>query len=189
MIATSVLLGSRCGSRHCARSRGLHRPVPGAVVGPTQRSKLLGRVDAGSANLLAPRTASGPPRPRRFLRALPWPGGFRPGFVGVSGLRGLASVTKAQRPPGRVAKGLAPMPEVGVEPTRPEGHGILSPARLPVPPLRRRSAIVAAVRQPKNARATSYQCAGTVFSSRVASSSATSTISSPWRAAMRPKFR
>ena len=28
------------------------------------------------------------------------------------------------------------MPEVGVEPTRPEGHGILSPARLPVPPLR-----------------------------------------------------
>ena len=29
------------------------------------------------------------------------------------------------------------MPEVGVEPTRPEGHGILSPARLPVPPLRR----------------------------------------------------
>ena len=31
------------------------------------------------------------------------------------------------------------MPEVGVEPTRPEGHGILSPARLPVPPLRRGS--------------------------------------------------
>ncbi len=30
----------------------------------------------------------------------------------------------------------ASMPEVGVEPTRPEGHGILSPARLPVPPLR-----------------------------------------------------
>ena len=28
------------------------------------------------------------------------------------------------------------MPEVGVEPTRPGGHGILSPARLPVPPLR-----------------------------------------------------
>ena|GEM_PF-2581466 len=27
------------------------------------------------------------------------------------------------------------MPEVGVEPTRPEGHGILSPARLPIPPL------------------------------------------------------
>ena len=28
------------------------------------------------------------------------------------------------------------MPEVGVEPTRPCGHGILSPARLPVSPLR-----------------------------------------------------
>src|SRR5688500_15753020 len=33
------------------------------------------------------------------------------------------------------------MPEVGVEPTRPEGHGILSPARLPVPPLRRDSIV------------------------------------------------
>ena len=30
------------------------------------------------------------------------------------------------------------VPEVGVEPTHPEGLGILSPARLPVPPLRRR---------------------------------------------------
>src|SRR5919197_463673 len=29
------------------------------------------------------------------------------------------------------------MPKVGIEPTRPEGHRILSPARLPVPPLRR----------------------------------------------------
>jgi uncharacterized protein (DUF2384 family) len=29
------------------------------------------------------------------------------------------------------------MPKVGVEPTRPEGHRILSPARLPIPPLRR----------------------------------------------------
>jgi hypothetical protein len=28
------------------------------------------------------------------------------------------------------------MPKVGIEPTRPEGHRILSPARLPVPPLR-----------------------------------------------------
>src|SRR5438128_1624104 len=28
------------------------------------------------------------------------------------------------------------MPKVGLEPTRPEGHRILSPARLPVPPLR-----------------------------------------------------
>src|SRR5207245_7279896 len=29
------------------------------------------------------------------------------------------------------------MPKVGIEPTRPFGHRILSPARLPVPPLRR----------------------------------------------------
>jgi hypothetical protein len=29
-----------------------------------------------------------------------------------------------------------PVPKVGIEPTRPEGHRILSPARLPVPPLR-----------------------------------------------------
>ena len=29
------------------------------------------------------------------------------------------------------------MPEVGLEPTRPCGHRILSPARLPIPPLRR----------------------------------------------------
>src|SRR5439155_4852189 len=28
------------------------------------------------------------------------------------------------------------MPKVGVEPTRPFGHRILSPARLPIPPLR-----------------------------------------------------
>ena len=28
------------------------------------------------------------------------------------------------------------VPEAGVEPARPKGHGILSPARLPVPPLR-----------------------------------------------------
>src|SRR4030042_37025 len=30
------------------------------------------------------------------------------------------------------------VPEEGVEPSRPCGHGVLSPARLPVPPLRRR---------------------------------------------------
>ncbi len=30
------------------------------------------------------------------------------------------------------------VPEEGLEPSRPRGHGILSPARLPVPPLRRR---------------------------------------------------
>ena len=29
------------------------------------------------------------------------------------------------------------VPEVGIEPTLPEGNGILSPARLPVSPLRR----------------------------------------------------
>jgi hypothetical protein len=29
------------------------------------------------------------------------------------------------------------VPKVGIEPTRPFGHRILSPARLPIPPLRR----------------------------------------------------
>ena len=33
------------------------------------------------------------------------------------------------------------MPKVGIEPTLPEGNRILSPARLPVPPLRRRTTI------------------------------------------------
>ena len=28
------------------------------------------------------------------------------------------------------------VPKVGLEPTRPEGHWILNPARLPIPPLR-----------------------------------------------------
>ena len=28
------------------------------------------------------------------------------------------------------------VPEVGIEPTRTEVHGILNPARLPIPPLR-----------------------------------------------------
>ena len=30
------------------------------------------------------------------------------------------------------------VPEVGLEPTRPCGHWILNPARLPIPPLRRK---------------------------------------------------
>ncbi len=34
------------------------------------------------------------------------------------------------------------VPEEGVEPTRPCGHRILSPARLPVPPLRRRASMI-----------------------------------------------
>ena len=34
------------------------------------------------------------------------------------------------------------MPKVGIEPTLPEGNRILSPARLPVPPLRRGTSIV-----------------------------------------------
>ena len=48
------------------------------------------------------------------------------------------------------------MPKVGLEPTRPEGHWILSPARLPVPPLRRSTRIVcrdARVRLPIDGRA------------------------------------
>src|SRR2546423_7136808 len=36
------------------------------------------------------------------------------------------------------------MPKVGIEPTRPEGHRILSPARRPVPPLRLASMVRAA---------------------------------------------
>jgi hypothetical protein len=36
------------------------------------------------------------------------------------------------------------LPGVGIEPTRPEGHGILSPERLPVPPPRPPSLYVAA---------------------------------------------
>ena len=34
------------------------------------------------------------------------------------------------------------VPEVGLEPTRPEGHRILSPTRLPIPPLRHRRAMI-----------------------------------------------
>ena len=37
---------------------------------------------------------------------------------------------------GDRSRGRRLVPEVGVEPTHPEGHGILSPARLPVSPLR-----------------------------------------------------
>src|SRR5438067_13160443 len=38
------------------------------------------------------------------------------------------------------------MPKVGVEPTLPEGTRILSPARLPVPPLRRGSIVDSTIR-------------------------------------------
>jgi hypothetical protein len=38
--------------------------------------------------------------------------------------------------PGRPASGAFPLPTEGVEPTRPCGHWILSPARLPIPPRR-----------------------------------------------------
>src|SRR3990172_9282342 len=51
---------------------------------------------------------------------------------------------KVGRSGSRMVPRFPPMPEVGVEPTRPEGHGILSPARLPVPPLRRAPPIVPA---------------------------------------------
>ena len=42
------------------------------------------------------------------------------------------------RPRERVVYILAikKIPEVGLEPTQPEGHWILNPARLPIPPLR-----------------------------------------------------
>ena len=103
MIATSVLLGSRCGSRHCARSRGLHRPVPGAVVGPTQRSKLLGRAHAD------PRTYSPLGRPPGHLGL----GGSSvrsrgpEGFVRVSSASpGSAGSPAPPRPRGRKAASL-----------------------------------------------------------------------------------
>gem|GEM_PF-2029273 len=34
------------------------------------------------------------------------------------------------------------VPEAGIEPARPEGHGILSPARLPISPLRHRKCLL-----------------------------------------------
>ena len=43
---------------------------------------------------------------------------------------------RAFRAPSGSASTPGPMPKVGIEPTRPCGHRILSPARLPVPPLR-----------------------------------------------------
>ena len=45
------------------------------------------------------------------------------------------SLWLAERPRLQETKACYVLPEVGVEPTRPEGHGILSPARLPIPPL------------------------------------------------------
>ena len=62
--------------------------------------------------------------------------------AGKAGLRRHCACAHAQRLGGsgsgeRRVTDQRPMPEVGVEPTRPEGHRILSPARLPVPPLRR----------------------------------------------------
>jgi hypothetical protein len=36
----------------------------------------------------------------------------------------------------RIVPDMTKVPEVGIEPTRDCSHGILSPARLPVPPLR-----------------------------------------------------
>lgn len=50
------------------------------------------------------------------------------------------------------------MPGAGIEPARPEGHGILSPERLPVPPPRRR-AIIPTTSRP-NARARRGRCGG-----------------------------
>src|SRR4051812_34082046 len=44
----------------------------------------------------------------------------------------------ASRSAGSIGIMTEKVPEVGIEPTRPCGHGILSPARLPVSPLRRR---------------------------------------------------
>ncbi len=54
-------------------------------------------------------------------------------------------VARLPRPARRRARFVYVVPKVGIEPTRPEGHRILSPARLPVPPLRRGTTIVAAL--------------------------------------------
>src|SRR6187397_2991109 len=43
---------------------------------------------------------------------------------------------KAGVRPRCVLQGMHGVPKVGLEPTRPRGHRILSPARLPIPPLR-----------------------------------------------------
>ena len=62
--------------------------------------------------------------------------GYRNGYrTSPSGRLALADV--------RICSGKL-MPEEGVEPSRPEGHGILSPARLPVSPLRPQSTIIVA---------------------------------------------
>src|SRR5215469_9432861 len=63
------------------------------------------------------------------------------------------------------------VPEEGVEPTRPCGHRILSPARLPVPPLRRRLSSLAnqiprcntAVSPPHQALAHLWDCRKMVY--------------------------
>jgi hypothetical protein len=66
-------------------------------------------------------------------------------FLGIETMRGKAGFTTAHLRASRYG-GHQPspdnerrlVPEEGVEPSRPEGHGILSPARLPVSPLRQR---------------------------------------------------
>src|SRR4030065_3787 len=72
----------------------------------------------------------------------PCPPGTSPDFSPVGGV-----VEECPRPAARRPKPVRPpwtgsakrlVPEEGVAPSRPCGHGILSPARLPVPPLRRR---------------------------------------------------
>ena len=48
-----------------------------------------------------------------------------------------ARKTLVLSPSGNDCHPMRKLPEVGLEPTRPCGHGILNPARLPIPPLRR----------------------------------------------------
>ena len=81
---------------------------------------------------------------RRMLRQRP---ALKP--LGGTGLAVPSEAVRMRRPAcHELAENLdvALVPEVGIEPTRPFGHGILSPARLPVSPLRRRGGIVSIAR-------------------------------------------
>src|SRR4030042_6367833 len=77
----------------------------------------------------------------RAFRA-PCPPGTSPDFALVGGVIEECPRPAARRPkpvpPPWTGSGKRLVPGGGVEPSRPCGHRILSPARLPVPPPRRR---------------------------------------------------
>jgi HD-GYP domain-containing protein (c-di-GMP phosphodiesterase class II) len=72
---------------------------------------------------------------RRSPASVAWEGRDPAGSAPFTdGSRLAASATQPAR--GVDGRARLAMPEEGIEPTRPRGHRILSPARLPVPPLR-----------------------------------------------------